>query len=203
MNFFAFHKKSYYGQSEYVLSSRSDLQLWMTYNMWMFLRLLKKSCYGQREYDFSSRSGLQLWMTFITRIFSLFIKSCNGQHAFVFFSRSGLQLWMAFITWTFSIFKKIVLWSTWVLKSWCSSTLNDIQHMYFLFIQNHVMVHVRVLSQVVVVFKFIDIHHMTFFVHHKKSCYGQCKYVFWSLSVLQLWMTFNTWMFSLFIKNHV
>ena len=50
---------------------------------------------------------------------------------------------------------------------------------------------------------FNDLHHMIFFAIHKQSCYGQCECAFSSRSDLQLWMTFITWSFSLFIKNHV
>ena len=44
---------------------------------------------------------------------------------------------------------------------------------------------------------------MNYFSLHKKSCQGQRASVFSSRSGLWLWMTFITWTFSLFIKNHV
>jgi len=115
------------------------------------------------------------------KFFAIHKKSCYGQRACVFSSRCGLQLWMTFITWSFS-----------------------------LFIKNHVMVNVHVFSQVVVVFNcewhlrqkktLNDIHHMMFFAIHNKSCYGQRACVLSSRWGLQLWMTFITWSFSLFIK---
>ena len=86
---------------------------------------------------------------------------------------------------------KIMLWSTCMcfLKSLWSSTLNDIHHMKFFAIHKRSC--------------YGHMNHMNFFAIHKKSCYGQRACVFSSRWGLQLWMTFITWSFSLFIKNHV
>ena len=84
-----------------------------------------------------------------------------------------------------------MLWSRCMcfLKSLRSSTLNDIHHMKFFAIHKRSC--------------YGHMNHMNFFAIHKKSCYGQRACVFSSRCGLQLWMTFITWSFSLFIKNHV
>ena len=142
-------------------------------------------------------------MTFITWSFSLFIKNHVMVNVYVFSEvivvfkcewhfRQDKKLWMTFNTWTYLLFiKKIMLWSTCMcfLKSLWSSTLNDIHHMKFFAIHKRSC--------------YGHMNHMNFFAIHKKSCYGQGACVFSSRWGLQLWMTFITWSFSLFIKNHV